>query len=266
MTEFTASADGTVIAYERRGEGPVLVLVPGALCDRKSKVSTPGHLLDQDFTVVTYDRRGRGDSGDSPRYSVDREIEDLAAVVHTAGGSAFVFGHSSGAILALRAARAGVPIVRLAVYEPPFVLRGTRPRPAADLAKRTRDLIAEGRRADALRLGLAEAMALSPEALASIEASRLWPGLLAIAHTFAYDLEVCGPGNVLPENEMAQLGVPVLVIDGNESPSWARASTARLAAVIPGAQQVTLAGQDHRARAEALAPVLREFYLGPKRP
>jgi pimeloyl-ACP methyl ester carboxylesterase len=242
MTEFTASADGTAIAYERRGEGPPLVLVFGALCDRRSKIATPGHLLDKDFTIVTYDRRGRGDSGDSPRYSVDREIEDLAAVVHATGGSAYVFGHSSGAILALRAARAGVPIVRLAVYEPPFVLEGTRPRPGADLAERTRDLIARGRRADALRLDLTEAMALSAQALASAQASKLWPGFLAIAHTFAYDLDVCGPGNVLPAHEMAQLGVPVLVIDGSESPSWARASTARLAALIPGAQYATLAG------------------------
>jgi len=258
--QYTGSADGTTIAYERFGEGPALVLVFGALCDRKG-INSPGERLSADFTVYTYDRRGRGASGDSSRYRVEREIEDLAALIAAAGGSAHVFGHSSGAVLALKAAAAGLPITRLVAYEPPFVLEGARERPRADLADRVRQLVLEDRRTEALRLDLTEAMQFPDEVLAGIEASPLWPGFLALAHTLSYDLAVCGPGNHVPVEEIVAVGVPTLVIDGGKSPDWMRAAARRVASLVPGAQHVTLEGQHHGAAPEVLAPVLRDFYL-----
>jgi pimeloyl-ACP methyl ester carboxylesterase len=309
MPAHTTSADGTTIAYESHGQGPPLVLVFGALSDRNARFATPAHLLDHHFTVFTYDRRGRGASRDAPTYSVQNEIDDLAAVIETAiaetavaetavievaeataaeataaeataaeataaeataaetavaetaGGKAHVFGHSSGAILALKAARAGLPIDRLAVYEPPFILDGTRPRPPGDLAHRLRDLINQGRRADALRLNFTEAMQFPPETVTGIERGPLWAHFLSLAHTLPYDMEICGPGNHLPVADVAQIGVPTLVIAGEKSPAWMRASTAELAKTIPGARHVTLEGQDHGTRPAVLAPVLRDFYL-----
>jgi pimeloyl-ACP methyl ester carboxylesterase len=275
MPAHTTSADGTMIAYESHGQGPPLVLVFGALSDRKARFATPAHLLDHHFTVFTYDRRGRGASRDAPTYSVQNEIDDLAAVIETAvaetavaetavaetAGKAHVFGHSSGAILALKAAGAGLPIDRLAVYEPPFILDGTRQRPPADLALRLRDLINQGRRADALRLNFTEAMQFPHETVTGIERGPLWAHFLSLAHTLPYDIEVCGPGNHLPVAEVAQIRVPTLVIAGEKSPAWMRASTAELAKTIPGARHVTLEGQDHGTRPAVLASVLRDFYL-----
>ncbi len=276
MPAYTRSADGTTIAYERHGQGPPLVLVFGALSDRQARFATPGHLLDRDFTVFTYDRRGRGDSGDATNYSVQKEIDDLAAVIREAvreagqaagtpgsepGTKAHLFGHSSGAILALKAAGAGLPIDHLAVYEPPFILDGTRTRPPVDLARRLRDLVHEGHRAEALRLDFTEAMQFSPEAITGIERGPLWAQFLSLAHTLPYDIEICGPGNYIPMADVAQITVPTLVIAGEKSPGWMQAGTAELAKKIPGARHVTLAGQDHGTRPAALAPVLRDFYL-----
>ena len=155
--ETAKSADGTVIAYDRTGDGPPLVVVVGALCDRHTFVS-PAELTGR-FTVYTYDRRGRGDSGDNDAtFAVEREVEDLAAVIGQVGGSASVFGHSSGAVLALEAAERGVPIDRLAVYEPPYIADGGRPRPPAGLIDQVKALIAEDRRDDAVTLFMTESV------------------------------------------------------------------------------------------------------------
>src|SRR5665213_4060066 len=137
--ERTRSADGTSIAFDREGEGPALVLVVGAFCDRSTS-ETLARLLASQFTVVRYDRRGRGSSGDTAPYAVEREIEDLQAVVAAAGGPAFVFGHSSGAALALEAVVVGLPVTRLVAYEPPYIVEGTRARPA-QLAERVTQLL-----------------------------------------------------------------------------------------------------------------------------
>src|SRR4051794_8778974 len=148
--DTTTSADGTTIALDASGHGPTVVLVGGAFNDRTTVAALAGE-LSADFTAVAYDRRGRGDSGDTRPYEVRREIEDLAAVIDHVGGSAHVIGHSSGAILALRSAAQITSITKVAAYEPPFVVdNGLREVPGADIAERAQALVDEGRREDAV--------------------------------------------------------------------------------------------------------------------
>src|SRR5512136_3089047 len=143
------SKDGTPIAFGKTGHGPAIILVSGALGDRSAAAPlTP--LLSPHFTVLAYDRRGRGDSGDTAPYAVEREVEDIDALVTEAGGSAFVYGHSSGAVLALEAAARGLAITRLALYEPPFIVDNSHPPVSADYVARLNQLVAAGRRGDAV--------------------------------------------------------------------------------------------------------------------
>jgi pimeloyl-ACP methyl ester carboxylesterase len=257
---YAVSADGTRIAYECSGAGPALVLVPGALCDRKNGAPDPDGLLGEAFTVYRYDRRGRGASGDNPAYSVEREIEDLGAVIAATGGPAFVYGHSSGAVLSLKAAAAGIPISRLAVYEPPFVVDDSRGQPEAELARHVIELVRSGEHHRAVRLFITDALGLPADALASMEPLPAWQRMVALAGTLPYDFAICGPGNRLPVEEMSRARVPTLVLDGDSSPAWMRETTRRLVSVIPGARRVTLEGQSHRAAIEALAPILIGFF------
>jgi pimeloyl-ACP methyl ester carboxylesterase len=258
--ETTQSVDGTMIAFQRSGQGPPLILVVGAFSDR-SATAALAPLLAQHFTVYEYDRRGRGGSGDTPPYSVDREIEDLEAVLDVAGGSGCVFGHSSGAVLALEAASRGVPITKLAVYEPPYMVDDTRPRPAADLTARVRAAISSGRRGDAAKLFVLEAVALPPELVEAMQGSPSWQGMEALAHTLLYDLAIVGDGSI-PAARLAAIDVPTLALDGGASPDWVGHALAALAAVIPGAKRMTLDGQGHAVLRQpaSLAPVLTEFF------
>ena len=171
--ETVTSADGTTIAVERAGEGPPVILVGGAFNDR-STVAGLAAVLSADFTAVTYDRRGRGASGDSATYAADREIDDLAAVISYAGGPAGVFGHSSGAVLALEAAARGLDITKVAAYEPTYVIEGTRPRPGDDLAGRLRALLDQGDRDGAVALFQAEVVGLPGEIIAGMRGSPMW--------------------------------------------------------------------------------------------
>jgi pimeloyl-ACP methyl ester carboxylesterase len=263
--ETTKSADGTVIAYDRTGDGPPLIIALGALCDRKTFVA-PASLASR-FTVVTYDRRGRGDSGDTPPYSPDLEVADLAAVTSAVssgkagpGDAPFVFGHSSGAALALRAAAQGVPMTALVAYEAPYIIPGTR-EVAGDAPARITALVAAGRRADAVRFWMTDVVAAPPEVLPMMENSPMWAGLQALAHTLPYDLALTdGPG--IPVDYLARITVPVLVLGGANSPDWFRRTVEATAGAIPGARLVMLDGQDHGAPPEVLAPVLTDFYLG----
>jgi pimeloyl-ACP methyl ester carboxylesterase len=259
--ETTKSADGTVIAYDRAGQGPPLVIVLGALCDRKTFVPPAG--LTSRFTVCTYDRRGRGDSGDTPPYSPGLEVADLAAVVSavaSAGAGPFVFGHSSGAALALRAAAQGVPMAALVAYEAPYIIPGTR-EVAEDAAGRLAALLAAGRRADALRYWMTDVVRAPAQVIPAMENSPAWPALQALAHTLPYDLALTGePG--IPVDYLARITVPVLVLGGANSPDWFRRTVEATTGAIPGARLVMLEGQDHGAPPEVLAPVLTDFYLG----
>jgi pimeloyl-ACP methyl ester carboxylesterase len=268
--ETTKSADGTVIAYDRAGDGPPLVIVVGAFCDRKAFV--PPASLTRRFTVCTFDRRGRGDSGDTPPYSPDREVADLAAVIEAASGPGplasgpltsgpFVFGHSSGAALALRAAARGVPMARVVAYEAPFVIPGTREL-AEDPSGRITALVAAGRRADAVKFWMTDVVRAPAEVIPMMENSPMWAGLQALTHTLPYELALTGDQGV-PVDELARITAPVLVLGGANSPDWFHRTVRATTDAIPGARLVMLDGQDHGAPPEVIAPVLTEFFLGP---
>jgi pimeloyl-ACP methyl ester carboxylesterase len=257
--ETTKSADGTVIAYDRTGSGPPLIVTLGAFCDRQTFV--PPESLTSVFTVYTYDRRGRGDSGDTPSYSVEREIDDLTAVISAAGeGPAFVYGHSSGAALALKAAVAGAPVGAIVAYEPPFTIPGSRELPD-NPGPRIREMVEAGRRGDAVRYWMTDVVQAPPGVLAMMEGSPAWPGLEALTHTLPYDIELTGDQGI-PVGVLARITVPVLVVGGGNSPDWFRRTVRETAEAIPGARLVTVEGHDHGVPPEVIAPVLTEFFLG----
>jgi pimeloyl-ACP methyl ester carboxylesterase len=252
------SADGTTIAFDKTGSGPSLVFVVGAFCDRHTTNSLT-KLLAPDFTVYEYDRRGRGDSGDTAPYAARREVDDLRAVVDASGDAPFVFGHSSGAVLALEAAARGVPMAKLVAYEPPYIVEGTRDRPGADLADRLAALVAGGNRDDAAKLFLTEAVQLPPQVVAMIDKSPDWPAMIALAHTLQYDIELCENNEIRPER-LGKIAAPTLVLGGENSPEWFHTTVRATAAAIPGARHKFLAGQDHGAADDVLAPILVDFY------
>ena len=263
--ETVRSKDGTTIAFDRSGGGPSLVIVGGALSDRGAAADLASQLAD-DLTVIAFDRRGRGDSTDTPPYAVEREIEDLAALVDAAGGSAFVLGHSSGGVLSLRAAEAGVPIAKLAAYEPPVAVDDQRPPIPDDYVAHLEELVADGRRGDAVAYFLTVGPLVPPPVVDQMRGSPAWPALESRAHTIAYDGRIMDgfmtrdPG---PIRRWATLATPALVLDGGASPPWIRNSAAALAGVLPNATSATLEGQDHGPAPTVLAPVLREFFVGP---
>jgi len=257
--ETTQSADGTVLAFDREGDGPALVLVVGAFCDR-SIPETLATMLAPRFTVLRYDRRGRGSSGDTAPYAVEREIEDLEAVVAAAGGSAFVFGHSSGAALALEAVIAGLPATRLVVYEPPYIVEGTRARPAR-LAERVSQLLVADERSEAAELFLLEGPEAPPEVVTMMQGAPLWSRFEALAHTLPYDLAIVGDQRV-PAERLATVDVPTLVLSGAESPRWAREAVDAVASAVPDSEHLVLEGESHNAADDVLAPVLTSFFLG----
>jgi pimeloyl-ACP methyl ester carboxylesterase len=261
--ETVRAADGTPIALERRGAGPTLVIVGGALNDRASAGELAERLAAR-FTALTYDRRGRGDSGDTPPYAVEREIEDLDAVVAAGGGSAFAVGHSSGAALTLRAVIAGTPLTRIALYEPPFIVDDTRDPLPEDYVEHLDDLIAAGARGDAVAYFL-ETIGMPPEMVAGMRQAPMWPGLEALAHTIAYDGRVMGSdmsGRPFAEDTWASVLIPTLVLDGGESPAWQRNGARALADALPNAEYRTLAGQTHQVSDDVLVPELERFFAG----
>ena len=261
MTETIRSADGTTIAFDRSGTGPVLVLVHGAFTDRSHPMlAEVARALSPWFTVVNYDRRGRGGSGDTRPYAARREIEDIDAVITTAGGSAMVFGGSSGAALALEAAARLPAVTRLALWEPPYHVDPSAPDLPHDLAALLADLVEAGSPGDAVELFMVRAAEVPAELVRAMRADPSWAGLEALAHTLAYEAEVMGPGNALPVGTAAALGQPVLVLNGEHSPAWMRNAGAAVAAAVPAAVHRILAGQTHAVTADALAPELLEFF------
>ncbi|MCM2387762.1 alpha/beta fold hydrolase [Streptomyces albipurpureus] len=251
------STDGTPIAWEQRGEGAPLLLISGALCTGATDAPLAA-LLAPRFRVITYDRRGRGNSGDSPTYAVQREIEDLAAIIDEVGENVSVHGMSSGGGLALRAAAAGLPINQLSVYEPPFSPAARPGQKAAPSVAQLAELLAEGRRGDALAVFLTEA-GMPAETLASMRDSPLWNALESVAHTLPYDYEVMGNGAV-PKAELRRVGVRVMVVDGGASPPWMREAARLVAQALPRGRHRTLTGQTHEVAPHVLAPVLEDFF------
>jgi pimeloyl-ACP methyl ester carboxylesterase len=263
MSTTVSAPDGTKIAYTRAGSGPALVLVDGAMCYRGS---SPNDALAKElatrFTVYTYDRRGRGESTDTGPYAAEREVEDIAALVKEAGGEAFLFGISSGAALALEAART-LPVTKLALYEPPFVVDGTRPRVPADYPARLDAALAAGKRGTAVKMFMTEGVGLSGAMVAMMRIMPFWAKLKRVAHTIPYDTALVvehQAGSPLP-SAWPEVKVPTLVVDGGRSPAWMRNGVSSLAKVLPSAEYRTLPGQTHIVKAAALAPVLAEFYL-----
>jgi pimeloyl-ACP methyl ester carboxylesterase len=254
------STDGTSIAFDRTGEGPPVILVCGGSTDRMANASLAA-LLETDFTVFNYDRRGRGDSGDTAPYAVEREIEDLEAVITEAGGSAFVYGTSSGAALALEAAASGLAITKLALWEPPYIPEG-RPRPPADTATTYTELVASGRRGEAVEFFMTKVVGLPPEFVAQARNAPFWAMQEALAHTLAYDATIMADYS-LPSERAASVTAPTLVIHGGASFDWMSDTAQALADTIPDGQRRTLEGQTHDVPPEALAPVLKEFFLDP---
>ncbi|NPD27357.1 alpha/beta fold hydrolase [Corallococcus exiguus] len=258
--QSVTSADGTRIAFETTGKGPPLILVGGAFCDRTAPTSgTPlAALLAHRFTVFSYDRRGRGDSGDSPPHAPEREGEDLAALITAAGGSAAVFGNSSGGLLALDAAARGVPIPKLAVYEPPVILDAGRARAFEDLAKQLDEAAAGNRRAEAVELYFTKVMQMPAPAVAQARKAPMWTGLEHLAHTLSYDLLITARGPSRLE-QVSAVRAATLVMDGSASPGWMREAIQTLARAIPSARHRTLEGQTHAVDPKALARALEEF-------
>ncbi|MFD3649240.1 alpha/beta fold hydrolase [Streptomyces cyaneofuscatus] len=250
------SADSTPIAYRRQGEGPPLVLVGGALSTAATDAPL-GALLAPRFTVVTYDRRGRGASG-SGADGVRREIEDLSAVVRAAGTGASVFGMSSGGALALEAAAAGLPVGLLAVYEPPYTPGASGLRFKAHCTDRLHRLLAAGDRAGAVELFLT-ATGVDPATVARMRRAPLWAGLEGLAHTLAYDDALLGDG-AIPAERFAAVTARTLVVCGGFSSARARASTRTLAEALPRARHRTLTGQMREVAPQVLAPVLADFF------
>ena len=263
--ERVTSADGTGIAFERTGDGPPLILVGGALSDRAAAAPV-ATLLSDPFSVIAYDRRGRGDSGDTPPYAVEREVEDLDALITMAGGSSFVFGHSSGAVLAMDAAATlGSRIPLLSVYEPPFVVEDSRPPLPSDYVAHLDELVDAGRRGDAVEYFLRVGPQVATEEIAETRRAPYWPAMEALAHTIAYDGRIMGDtmrGTTAPLDRWASLETSTLVLDGGASPPWQRSATQALARVLPRSTHQTLAGQTHGADPDVLAPVLRSYFEG----
>jgi pimeloyl-ACP methyl ester carboxylesterase len=263
--QFVTSKDGTPIAFDQVGSGPALVLVGGALSQRGAWAPI-AKLLSAKFTVLSVDRRGRGDSGDTAPYAVEREIEDIAAVIDAAGGTAFVHGQSSGAVLSLRVA-ASYPdkVKKLSVYEPPLILDDSRPPVPADAMAQVSELVEANKRGDAVSYWMTDVVGAPPEAVAEMKAAPIWPELEAVANTLPYDLAVLGDlmsGRPLPANAWHEATMPVLVMSGGASPEWISASAVALANTLPKAEHKTLEGQTHDAAPDVLAPAVEWFLLG----
>lgn len=253
------SKDGTAITFDKLGAGPAVILVCGGSVDRMSNASL-AELLAQHFTVFNYDRRGRGKSGDTPPYAVEREIEDIDALVDAAGGSAYLYGSSSGAALALEAARQLGPgrITKLVLWEPPYIPEGF-PRPPADTARIFSDLVAAGRREDAAEFFMAKVVGLPAEFVAQARNAPFWAGQVALAHTLAYDATIMGD-YTMPAERVAQVTIPTLVLDGGASFPFMHVTAQALEELLPNGQHHTLEGQGHDVSADALSSAMNEFF------
>lgn len=267
--ETVTSHDGTTIAYDRDGQGPVVILINGALgdraLDRKFKQMTViSELLSPQFTVINYDRRGRGDSTDARPFDVQREIEDIAALITALGGRASLFGFSSGGALALRAAGAAIGIDQVAVYETPFVVNADDKRPSADYGQRLDALIAHNDQSGAVTHFMRNAMSMPAPAVAAMRLMPVWKLMKANAPTLRYDWAALAEHNMqgrpLRTAEWASVTMPVLVVYGAKSPSSLRNGARALAEVLPDAELRELAGMGHRLKVNVLAPVLAEFF------
>lgn len=255
------SKDGTSIGYDRLGDGPAVILVDGALGYRQfGSTLRLAELLAPRLSVIAYDRRGRGESGDTQPYALEREIEDIHALVAAAGGSASLYGLSSGACLALEAAlRLGSEVEKLAMYEAPYDSEPGAEQAWKEYGERLTALLADGRDGDAVALFMGF-VGTPPEMIDGMRQTPMWPQLEAVAPTLPYDRAAMGDDRKVPTERVRGLSVPTLVMNGTMSPPFMAETAAALAAAIPHGRHATLEGQGHDVSPEALAPVLTEFF------
>ena len=255
--ETVTSRDGTAIAFDRMGEGSPVVLVTGGSVDRMSNAPLAQE-LENDFTVLNYDRRGRGPSEDTPPYAIEREIEDIEAMLEAAGGSANLYGSSSGAALALQATAAGLPVTKLALWEPPYII-DENARPPKDQVEHYETMVAEGRRGDAAEYFMTKVVGMPPEFAAQARNEPWWPNQEALAHTLAYDARIMGDYSV-PTDQAASVKVPTLVVAGGADMPFMRETAQALADALPDGQVKFLDGQGHNVDPTVLAPALKGFF------
>jgi pimeloyl-ACP methyl ester carboxylesterase len=261
MTNTLSSRDGTSIGYDSRGEGPALILVDGALTVHSSGSGELATLLAPHFTVYGFDRRGRGKSGDTLPYAVDREIDDIEAVIDRAGGSAFLYGHSSGGPLAMRSAiRLGGKVSKIAMYEPPYNNDPGVQESWSQYLRQLKVALAEGRRGDAVALFM-RFVGTPAEQVDGMRRAPFWPGLEAVAPTLAYDhAAILGEPWSVPVGLAARVQVPALVISGDAGLPFMPDAARVLSQAIPQGRLRMLAGQTHEVKPDVLAPVLQEFF------
>jgi len=258
----TTSRDGTTIGFTKRGSGPPLIIVDGAFCYRENGPATElASMLSQHFTVFTYDRRGRGESGDTAPYAVEREIDDLRAVAGEAGTAPFVVGISSGGALILQAVASGVGVKKIALYEPPYQADGNGPRSFEDAKNRLQSLVTAGDRAGAVRFFMTDVYG-APRAFVFAMPFLMpsaWKRNKLVVHTAPYDLTILGDRSVLNERS-SSIRVPALVIGGEKSPKELRDAVSAVANALPNGHSRFLSGQDHNVSSGALGPVLFEYF------
>jgi pimeloyl-ACP methyl ester carboxylesterase len=263
--ETVTSKDGSRIAYDRFGSGPTVILVGGALSYRKfNKMEQLAKLLAARCTVVNYDRRGRGGSTDVKPFALEREIEDIQALIEAEGGTASLWGWSSGGALALRAASAGIGVERLSVYEVPFMVTPEAKRPTPDYGERLDELVAGGDRSGAVKHFMRNSIGIPAPFVALMRLLPMWKGLTATAHTLPYDWAALGKhtmyGAPLSAEEWAPVSVPTLVVYGAKSAAVLQEGSRALAEVLPNAELRELERVSHNAKMNVLAPVLAGFF------
>ncbi|MFA6440210.1 MAG: alpha/beta hydrolase [Bacteriovoracaceae bacterium] len=254
------SKDGTTIAYDKIGNGQPIILIDGALCYRSfGPMPKIAPLLAKHFTVFMYDRRGRGDSTDKKPYSVEREVEDIEALMNEAGGSAFLLGLSSGAGLAICAAEKGLKIKKMALYEPPFVWDKNSGKPAVDHEAALKKILATGQRGKAVKYFMVTMVGAPAIAAFIMQLMPMWKKLKAVAHTLPYDSAIMGNWSV-PEEKISSITIPTLIAGGGKSPATLRNPVELIAKLLPNGTLKVLEGQTHNVSADVLAPILVEYF------
>ncbi|HMQ06930.1 MAG TPA: alpha/beta hydrolase [Saprospiraceae bacterium] len=264
MTKFLISTDGTNIAFSKTGKGKPLILVDGAFCHRKfgANEKLPQYLHDH-FTVYSYDRRGRNESGNTLPYSPQKEYDDLQTIINEAGGNAFVYGISSGAALALEAANQGVKIDKMALFEAPFITDASRLPLPDNFLDRLKSCIDEEKRGKAVQLFLRTGIGLPAMVVWMMHIMPAWKQMKQWAHTLPYDIEILGntgSGKPLGIEKWSNVTNPVLVISGSNSAQWSQNSMQELVTVLPNARHLTLKGQSHIVNPKVIVKELIQFF------